>query len=109
MFQTIKMIALSICLIFVSISATACASNKVDNLQGENTMAAKTIEEVLKKHTGELMSVPGVVGTAQGICNNKSCIKVYVIKKTPELNKKIPNIIEGYPVVIEETGKIKAL
>jgi hypothetical protein len=32
-----------------------------------------------------------------------------VIKKTPELNKKIPNIIEGYPVVIEETGKIKAL
>jgi hypothetical protein len=109
MLQTIKMMALSICLIFILISAMACASNNVDNLQGENTMAVKTIEEVLKKHTGELMSVPGVVGTAQGICDNKPCIKVYVIKKTPELNKKIPDIIEGYPVVIEETGKIRAL
>jgi hypothetical protein len=109
MFQTIKMIALSICLIFISISAVACANNNVDNLQGENTMAVKTIEEVLKKHTGELMSVPGVVGTAQGVCDNKPCIKVYVIKKTSELNKKIPDIIEGYPVVIEETGKIRAL
>jgi hypothetical protein len=103
------MIALGICLIFVSISVISCKNKKVDYYQGGNTVASGTIEEVLKKHTGELMSVPGVVGTAQGICDNKPCIKVYVVKKTPELNKKIPDIIEGYPVVIEETGKIRAL
>ncbi len=72
-------------------------------------MTEKTIEEVLKEHTEELMSLPGVVGTAQGLCNDKPCIKVYVIEKTPELAQKIPDIIEGYQVVVEETGEIRAL
>jgi hypothetical protein len=34
---------------------------------------------------------------------------VLVIEKTPELAQKIPDIIEGYQVVIEETGEIRAL
>ncbi|MBW2647058.1 MAG: hypothetical protein JRE23_12970 [Deltaproteobacteria bacterium] len=55
------------------------------------------------------MSLPGVVGTAQGLCDNKPCIKIYVIKRTPELDEKIPDILEGYPVIIEETGEIRAL
>ena len=73
------------------------------------TMPARSIEEVLNEHTDNLMSIPGVVGTAQGLCNNKPCIKVYVIKITQELEQKIPNSIEGYPVVIEETGEFRAL
>jgi hypothetical protein len=109
MFQMIKIMGIGICLIFIVISSTACENKKVDDIQGENTMAAKTIEEVLKKHTKELMSIPGVVGTAQGLCDNKPCIKVFVIKKTSELDQKIPANLEGYPVVIEETGKIRAL
>lgn len=72
-------------------------------------MPAKTIEEVLKDHTKELMSVPGVVGTALGLCDDTPCIKVYVVKKTSELDQKIPDILEGYPVMIEETGEIRPL
>ncbi len=72
-------------------------------------MSAKTIEEVLKEHTEELMSVPGVVGIGQGLCNDKPCIKVFVIEKTPELEQEIPSSLEGYPVMIEETGEIRAL
>ena len=72
-------------------------------------MAEKAIQEVLKKHTAELMSLPGVVGTAQGLCDGKPCIKVFIIEKTPELNRKIPETLEGYPVMIEETGEIRAL
>ncbi len=72
-------------------------------------MSAKTIEEVLKEHTEELMSIPGVVGIGQGLCNDKPCIKVFVIEKTPELAQKIPDILEGYQVIIEETGEIRAL
>jgi hypothetical protein len=56
-----------------------------------------------------LMSLPGVVGTAQGLCGGQSCIKVYVIKRTTELEQKIPHILEGYPVMIEETGEIRPL
>ncbi len=75
----------------------------------EKEMTVKTIVEVLKEHTEELMSIPGVVGIGQGLCNGKPCIKVLVIEKTPELAQKIPDIIEGYQVVIEETGEIRAL
>lgn len=72
-------------------------------------MPEKSIEDVLKKHIKELMSVRGVIGAAQGLCLDKPCIKVYVIKKTDEIKKKIPSNIEGYPVEIEETGHIRAM
>ncbi|MCX5637772.1 MAG: hypothetical protein NTX52_08795 [Planctomycetota bacterium] len=70
---------------------------------------AKAIEEVLKERARELMSIPGVVGAGQGLCEGKPCIKVFVIKMTPDLDQKIPNTLEGYQVVVEETGEIKAL
>ena len=57
-------------------------------------MPERTIQEVQKEHNNELMAVPGVVGTAIGICNGMPCIKVYVVKKTPELDRKIPDILE---------------
>lgn len=72
-------------------------------------MSGRTIEEVLKAHTGELMSLPGVVGTAQGLCANQPCIKVYVEKMGAGTGEKIPDSIEGYPVEIEETGMFRAL
>ncbi|OGP83487.1 MAG: hypothetical protein A2V87_00295 [Deltaproteobacteria bacterium RBG_16_58_17] len=55
------------------------------------------------------MTIPGVVGTAEGRCEGKPCIKVFVIKKTSDLDEKIPKNLDGYAVIIEETGEIKAL
>ena len=75
----------------------------------EKEISVKTIEEVLKEHTEELMSISGVVGIGQGLCDNKPCIKVFVIAETPELEQEIPSSLEGYPVIIEETGEIRAL
>ena len=80
----------------------------LDN-QGVETVDTKKIEEALKKHTRVLLSITGVTGTAIGLCDGKPCIKVYVLKKTPELDEKIPGQIEGYTVVIEETGEFKPL
>ncbi len=74
-----------------------------------NAMAEKTITEVLREHTDRLLSIPGVVGTAQGLCHDQPCIKVYVIKVTPALTEKIPKVIEGFPVDIEETGEFHAV
>jgi hypothetical protein len=77
--------------------------------QDDDSMRVKSIEEVLREHTDGLMSIPGVVGTAQGICNNKPCIKVFVIKKTKDIDQSIPDELDGYPVEVEETGEFKAL
>jgi hypothetical protein len=71
-------------------------------------MSAMSIEEVLMKYTDNLMAIPGVVGTGQGFFDGESCIKVFVIKMTPELENKIPEKLEGYPVKIKETGVIRA-
>lgn len=101
--------ALIISMIVVAITAVTCASKPGDRNQGEGTMVAKKIEAVLGEHSKELMSLPSVVGTAQGLCDNKPCIKIYVIKRATELDEKIPDILEGYPVIIEETGGIRAL
>jgi hypothetical protein len=60
-------------------------------------------------HTGRLMSLPGVVGTAQGLCSGSPCIKVFVIKKSTELDRNIPDKIDGYPVIIEESGKFQTI
>ena len=72
-------------------------------------MEKRTIDEVLREHTGSLMSIPGVVGTAQGQRAGKPCIRVLVIRKNPQLKKKIPSAIEGYAVAVQETGRIRAL
>ena len=77
--------------------------------QKEQPMQEKSIEAVLTEHTSTLMALPGVVGTAQGSCSGKPCIKVYVAEKTPELLKQIPSSLEGYPVEVQETGEIRAL
>jgi len=76
----------------------------------------KSIEQVLKENTDRLMMIPGVVGTAIGECDELpcpekfgACIKILVVELTDELEMKLPKNIEGYPVVIEETGEIRAL
>lgn len=77
--------------------------------QQDRPMRDKTILEVLEEQTPGLMAMPGVVGTAQGECEGKPCIKIYVVEKTAELIQQIPSVLEGYPVEIQETGEIRAL
>lgn len=77
--------------------------------KGEGLMARKTIEAVLREHTDRLMALPGVVGTAIGECAGNPCIKVLVVEETPELVNEIPPTLDGYLVVMEETGEIRAL
>ena len=109
MLPIIKMTFIIICMIFFANGIGSCVNKAVENGQGEEAMPSKTIEEVLKEHTEELMSIPGVVGTGEGLCNGKPCIKVFVIEITPELEQKILNILEGYAVEVEETGEFEAL
>jgi hypothetical protein len=69
----------------------------------------KAISQVLAERTDDLMSLPGVVGTGQGLCNRRPCIKVYVVKKTPELEEKIHRLLDPCPLSIEETGRFRIL
>lgn len=94
--------------IFIFTSITACV-NTVNDVRREDRMPEDKIADVINRHSREMISIKGVEGIAEGRCNGTPCIKVYVNEKSPELNLKIPNSLEGYPVMIEETGEIKAL
>lgn len=102
---TVRCVSLAVLSIF-SIFSTAETS---DIHSKGNPMPTKAIDQVLKEHTKTLMSIPGVVGTGQGLCDDKPCIKVFVIEKTLEIERRIPDMLNGYPVRVEETGPIKAL
>ena len=69
--------------------------------------STRPLAEVLRAHTDRLMAVPGVVGTAEGLCEGTPCIKVLVARKTRNLLKAIPAWLEGYPVAVEETGELR--
>ena len=65
---------------------------------------------MLADHTPELMAIPGVVGTYQGTLDDGTpCIKVMVVKRTRELERRIPDRLEGHPVRIDVTGVIRPL
>jgi len=105
----VNTMGLCIILVVFGMSVFPCAEDILAGQKEEVTVPEKTIGEVLKKHTGELMSVPGVVGTAQGQCDDRPCIKVYVVKSSPEIDEKIPRFLEGYPVKIEATGEFRTM
>lgn len=108
-YMTLGMILFTFGFMVLGSNIVDCVEKSVCHTGEEKKMLARKIEEVLKEHTDDLMAIPGVVGTGQGLCDGKPCIKVFVIKKTIELQEKISGKLEGYPVKIEETGEIRAL
>jgi len=72
-------------------------------------MSGKTIEQVQQEHTNEWMAIPGVVGIAIGRHDDKLCILILTFSDTGEIREEIPATVDGYPVVIQYTGNIRAL
>ena len=95
--------------LMVGILFISCSKKTNEKNEGEKQMTPLTIEQVQEKHQDKIMELPGVVGVGIGALNDTLVIKVLVIKKTAVLQKKIPTALEGYRVIIEETGEIRAL
>ncbi len=85
-----------------------CTRHSAIDLEKPGSMPDKTIEEVQEEHTGAWMTIPGVVGTAIGECRGKPCILVLTASDTQQIRRKIPAIVDGYPVVVQYTGEIRA-
>ena len=63
---------------------------------------------MLDEHRAWLMSVPGVVGTAIGLCDGIRCIHVFLARESAEARERIPSRLDGYEVRAEVTGIIRA-
>jgi len=68
----------------------------------------RPISEVLAAHTPDWMKLTGVIGTGETRKDGKPAIMIFTDSLSPEAKAKLPTQVEGYPVVIQETGTVKA-
>ena len=68
----------------------------------------RPLAEVLRDHTAELLRLPGVVGTGEGLERGHAALLVLVQSRAAADGAAIPKVIEGYQVRIREVGDVKA-
>jgi len=95
--------------VLIVLSSTAVYPQKMT--QDNSPKANRDINAVLAGHDKELLAIPDVVGVYVGTTEDgrTPCLKVMLARKNPESERKIPRTIEGYPVVTEITGRVRAL
>ena len=91
--------------LLVAGALASCAGRS--NREEKEAMVSKTIEQVLAAHTDSLMALPGVVGTAIGLCDGAPCIRVFLADSNATARREIPARLEGYSVRVEVTGPIR--
>jgi len=68
-----------------------------------------SIQEVKKKNETRLLDLQGVVSVGIGLdANGKQAIIVGTESSDPEIEAKIPAELEGFPVVVQKIGALKA-
>jgi hypothetical protein len=103
---------LGVCLVFTfCIGCRLDTRPTSDELQLKPSVPTRDINAVLRDHDDEWMAIPGVVGVYVGLMDDDRtmCLNVMAAKKTPEIESKIPKTVEGYPVIVVETGIIRPL
>ena len=103
--RQVKIILLSIS----AFSLAGCSYTGPSDLEKGRTMPERTIEQVQEEHTDEWMALPGVEGTAIGLFEDKPCIMILSSVAPRQLRSKIPETLNGYQVVIQQTGTFQAL
>ena len=95
-------------LILVLNSIVICPRNMA---QSTSPRPNRDINVVLAAHDQELLAIPDVVGVYVGTMQDGEtlCLAVMLARKNAESEQKIPRMIEGYPVVTEVSGNVRAL
>jgi hypothetical protein len=88
-------------------NGTGCRYDRLRSEQGGH-VAGKTIQQVQEEHTDAWMAIPGVVGTAIGQCDGEPCILILTASNTDQVRRQLPSVLEGYPVVVQHVGEIRA-
>ena len=96
---------------FIALLIYACSNfSNSGGEKKESVVKKKDINQVLNVHAKKLMEIQGVTGLFVGQTEKgEPCIKVMVVKKNADFNKKIPRQLDGYPVIIHESGIIRPM
>ncbi len=67
-----------------------------------------TIQQAKEKHQAELMALPGVVSIGIGLSEEETVIIIGLDGKHPCTEKALPKELQGYKVVSQNVGTVKA-
>ncbi|HEU0302750.1 MAG TPA: hypothetical protein VFR37_25030 [Longimicrobium sp.] len=65
-----------------------------------------SIEEAFDEHHDRIISIPGVTGIGLGESAGRPAVVILVDRLTPEVRERLPRTLNGFPVVVEESGEI---
>ena len=109
MIREIAIVLLNIGIMTTAGNLAGCSHTGPGDPEKGQYMPERTIEQVQEEHTDGWMAIPGVEGTAIGLFKGRPCIKILSSLDPEQLRTNIPETVEGYPVVIEQTGTFRAL
>ncbi len=73
----------------------------------ETDLPYRAIASVIAEHAPTFLALPQVTTVFEGASEEgEPCIKIGAIDNSAELREKIPETLEGYPVLIVETGEL---
>ena len=76
---------------------------------GDDSGMSASIQEVKKQHEARFLDLTGVVSVGIGLDpNGNQAIIVGLDAPNPEIEAKIPTVVEGFPVIIRIIGSLKA-
>jgi len=80
---------------------TLAVGCRISMIANNRSSPRRDINAVLAEHDQQLLAIPGVVGVYVGLLDDQKtpCLKVMVTRRDKELERSIPQIIEGYRVV----------
>src|SRR5206468_13006476 len=92
--------------VLIVLSSIVVYSQNMEN----SPQPKRDINDILAAHDNELLAIPDVVGVYDGTTEDGRtfCLKVMLARKNPESERKIPRMIDGYHVVTEVTGSVRA-
>jgi hypothetical protein len=68
-----------------------------------------TPAQVIYAHGPGLLAIPGVAAVGEGaLPSGAPCIRIYVVKQDDAMRRRLPKELDGYPVLVEESGPIRA-
>jgi hypothetical protein len=68
-----------------------------------------TIQEVKEKHAARILKIEGVISIGIGLNKDKTLAIIVGLKQEKQdLIRRIPSVLEGYPVEIQIIGSIKS-
>ena len=71
-------------------------------------MSDTSVIEAQEALTQTVLELPGVVGTAVGLCEGAPCIQVLVATADSNLLARLPERYRGFPVDVRVVGEIRA-